>query len=165
MAPPRRAYTDTSIFGGAEDDEFRDATFRFLGPVRRGRYVLVISELTLRELAEAPPKVRRALSNLPPDSAIRVPPEVEGEAGTLADAYIAAGVLGEARRDDASHVAIATVARAGLILSWNFRHIVNYSRIHRFNRVNETKGYPPIEIHSPFGVVYGDEGEDESQEV
>ena len=68
-------------------------------------------------------------------------------------------VLGPARHDDAAHVAIATAARADMILSWNFRHIVNYDKIHQFNRINERRGYPPIEIHSPLEVIYGNDDE------
>ena len=63
-------------------------------------------------------------------------------------------------RGDKSHVAAATVARADLILSWNFKHIVNYDRIHKYNGVNALNGYKAIEIHSPLELVYGDEDED-----
>lgn len=161
MAGACNVYADTSIFGGAEDDEFREATLKFLRSVRRGQYILLVSEVTLRELADAPPNVRRVFTDLPPDRVLHVPREVEQEAESLTEAYIAAGILGPARHDDASHVAIASVARADLILSWNFRHIVNYRKIHQFNEVNRLCGYPPIDIRSPLEVVYGDdEGED-----
>ena len=60
---------------------------------------------------------------------------------------------------DALHVAAATVARADLILSWNFKHIVNYQRIRRFNGVNALEGYVAIEIRSPLEL--GDEIENE----
>ena len=62
---------------------------------------------------------------------------------------------------DAIHVAAVTVARADLVLSWNFRHIVNYDRIHKYNGVNALNGYPPIEIHSPLEM----DDEEEGQEV
>jgi hypothetical protein len=45
-------------------------------------------------------------------------------------------------------------------VSWNFRHIVNYDRIARYNAVNVLNGYRPIEIRSPAEVAYGDETED-----
>ena len=78
----------------------------------------------------------------------------------LAQAYVSAGVVGHANQTDALHVAAATVARADLVLSWNFRHIVNYNRIRGYNGVNALNGYPPIEIHSPLELDHGDEGED-----
>ena len=54
------------------------------------------------------------------------------------------------------HVAVATVARADLILSWNFRHLVNYDRILKFNSINMAEGYQHIEIRSPMEVGYDD---------
>ena len=62
---------------------------------------------------------------------------------------------------DALHVAAASAAGADLILSWNFRHIVNFDRIHKYNGVNALKGYPPIEIHSPLEMS----DEDKTQDV
>ena len=65
--------------------------------------------------------------------------------------------LGEASIGDALHVAVATVAGADLILSWNFKHIVNFSRIRGFNSVNVRMGYRAMTILSPKEV--GDEEE------
>jgi len=75
------------------------------------------------------------------------------EVDTLTAEYIRAGVLGEASRDDATHVAAATVAGADLILSWNFRHIVNFDRICGFNSVNMRNGYRSMTILSPREVT------------
>jgi len=43
-----------------------------------------------------------------------------------------------------------------LILSWNFKHIVNYDRIRKFNSVNLFFGYPQLDIRSPLEVIYVD---------
>ena len=39
------------------------------------------------------------------------------------------------------HVALATVANARMIVSWNFKHIVNFQKIPLYNAVNKLKGY------------------------
>lgn len=44
------------------------------------------------------------------------------------------------------------VARVDVLVSWNFRHIVNLQRIHGYNSVNLRRGYPMIEIRTR-GVV------------
>ena len=75
----------------------------------------------------------------------------------MAQAYIDVGALTASRRADATHVAAATVARADLILSWNFQHIVNLNRIHKFKGVNIQNGYPAIEIYSPMELGYDDQ--------
>ena len=60
---------------------------------------------------------------------------------------------------DAVHVAAATLAGADLILSWNFRHIVNFDRIRGFNSVNIRLGYRSLTILSPMEIGYGNEEE------
>ena len=75
------------------------------------------------------------------------------EAAELADAYLARGVLGPGSHSDALHVALATVARVDVLVSWNFKHIVNLGRIRLFNSVNIEWGYGLVEIRSPKEVL------------
>ena len=51
------------------------------------------------------------------------------------------------------------MARADLIVSWNFRHLVQYDKIQRYNGVNALKGYRAIDIRSPLEVSYGNHEE------
>jgi len=149
-----RIYTDTSVLGGCEDDEFREPSRRLVESFRRGEATLVLSELTIRELEAAPKGVRAVLGIVP--SACVETLALSAEAEQLASAYIADGAIGARMRADALHIALATVARVDVLVSWNFKHIVNLSRIHAYNAVNLKKGYPLLEIRSPREVP-GDE--------
>ena len=71
----------------------------------------------------------------------------------LAEAYISTGVITDKMRIDAQHIAIATVNRVNVLVSWNFKHIVNLARIHGYNSVNLRQGYPMIEIRTPREVL------------
>ena len=51
------------------------------------------------------------------------------------------------------HFAIATINRVDVLVSWNFRHIVNLSMIRLYNSVNLKYGYPLLEIRSPREVL------------
>ena len=153
-----RVYVDTEVFGGTQDKKFADATKRFFDRVRAGEYTVLISRITLDELAGAPARILEEVENLPAMSVERVP--IAREAKDLAKSYLDAGILGKASAEDASHVAVATVTGADLILSWNFRHIVNYERIRKFNAVNLMNGYKTLDIRSPWEMEYGDENED-----
>jgi hypothetical protein len=53
----------------------------------------------------------------------------------------------------ALHIALASVARVDVLVSWNFKHIVNLTRIHAYNAVNLKRGYPLLEIRTPREVV------------
>jgi hypothetical protein len=43
---------------------------------------------------------------------------------------------------DALHVALALVARADALVSWNFKHLVQLRRIRGFHAVNVLRGLP-----------------------
>jgi len=156
--PRARVYVDTSVFGGTQDDEFARSSQRFFDRVRSGEIVALVSQVSLDELALAPEAIQTVLGDLPERHVQRVP--ITDEVRLLADAYVAAGAVAEASMDDALHVAAATVAHADVIVSWNFRHIVNYHRIRRFNSVNLGSGYPMLDIRSPLEMEYGDEDQD-----
>jgi len=55
---------------------------------------------------------------------------------------------------DALHIATATYHNSDLLLSWNFKHIVNVTRIMGYNSVNLREGYKSLEIRSPKEVIY-----------
>ncbi len=147
----RRIYTDTSVLGGCEDEEFRDPSVRLLDGFVCGERVLVLSSLTVQELAAAPMEVRSRLASVPEEHIEML--QFGAEARELAEAYIAAAVLSPRMRADAQHIAIATVGRVDVLVSWNFRHIVNLERIQGFNSVNLRRGYPMMEIRTPREVL------------
>ena len=146
-----RIYTDTSVVGGCEDEEFAEHSVRLMESFVRGERVLVLSSLTVQELAAAPAEVRRRLASVPEGHIETL--QLGAEAQNLAEAYVSAGVLPTRMRVDAQHIAIATVARVDVLVSWNFKHIVNLQRIHGYNSVNLRQGYPMIEIRTPREVL------------
>jgi hypothetical protein len=150
-----RVYVDTSVFGGAFDEQFAEPSRLFLDHVKQGRYFILISAVTFDELQGAPNNVRQLIDSIPAGSLEEI--TINQEVIKLAQAYIAAGALGPAMENDALHVAAATVAKADVILSWNFKHIVNFDRILKFNGVNIMNGYSQISIHSPLEMTYDDE--------
>lgn len=146
-----RIYADTSVIGGCLDAEFEEASRRLIDMFSKGEAILVLSDLTLVELQEAPPDVQAVLDGVP--EAHRESVELTEEATVLARRYIDAGIIGAAKRVDAQHIAIATISRVEVLVSWNFVHIVNLQRIRGYNSVNLRHGYPPIEIRTPQEVV------------
>lgn len=113
----------------------------------------VVSDLTRQELELAPTEVKKALESLPESSSEDV--FLTEESRILAEQYIANDVVSIKHVIDAQHIALATVAKVDLLVSWNFQHIVNMARIRGFNSVNLKLGYQILEIRSPREVVYG----------
>src|SRR5688572_5767105 len=114
-----RIYTDTSVLGGCEDEEFREPSRRLLAAFERGELMLVLSELTVRELETAPPSVRMVLGRVPAAQIEAL--ALSREADELAAAYIKDDAIGSRMRADALHIALATVARVDVLVSWNFK--------------------------------------------
>jgi predicted nucleic acid-binding protein len=150
-----RTYCDTSVFGGVFDDEFSSTSRTFFQQVKMGRFRLLVSDITRAEVAGAPSQVKELFDGLLGDMELVA---VNEHILTLRDAYVKAGIVGARSKDDAAHVAAATVAGAELIVSWNFRHIVHFDKIRHYNEVNTAHGFSVVDIHSPLEVVeYEDE--------
>jgi len=148
-------YIDTSVIGGCLDEEFREHSERLLADFNEGRFRAVLSNITVAEMRQAPEEVRSLLERDGlKDAEILY---LDQEAIALSEAYIREGVIGEANRVDAQHIAIATVERVDILVSWNFHHIVKWSRIRAFNAVNLKLGYPQLEIRSPREVYHEEE--------
>jgi hypothetical protein len=146
-----RIYTDTSVIGGCLDSEFREPSIRLMQLFRTGRAILVLSDLTQLELDGAPASVHGVLNSIP--EASRESIELTDEASDLARRYIQEGVLHESKWVDSQHIALATVSRVDVLVSWNFKHIVNLERIRGYNSVNLKAGYPLLEIRTPQEVI------------
>lgn len=71
----------------------------------------------------------------------------------LQEAYLKQKIVSSEWESDALHVAVATIYKCDMIVSWNFKHIVNYQKIPLYNAVNILHGYGQIAIYSPLEVV------------
>jgi hypothetical protein len=143
----QRIYIDTSVIGGLFDVEFSDDTRPFFDRVKNGEFKIVYSEITNDELANAPDRVRDFINDLSSKQKEFV--EITQEAVYLADTYIREKVVGKTSRADCIHIALATINRADILLSWNFKHIVNINRIRGYNSVNLRLGHQILEIRTP----------------
>jgi hypothetical protein len=144
-----RIYLDTSVLGGCFDPEFATWSNGLLDDFRAGRFVPVLSDLLAAELEGAPETVRETHAELLDLAAEFV--ETGDDALDLLAAYQAASVLSPKYSADMLHIALATVADADLLVSWNFKHIVRFDKIRLFNAANLQQGYRTLAIHSPRG--------------
>ncbi|HEY4324903.1 MAG TPA: PIN domain-containing protein [Mucilaginibacter sp.] len=144
-------YFDTSVFGGVFDDEFEEASAQLFEMVKLGQIICVYSDLTEGELFDAPERVKNFFRNLPKEYLEAL--KVEDEAINLAKSYISDKVVGMTSFDDCIHIALATIHRVNILVSWNFKHIVNVYRIRGYNSVNLRLGFNTLEIRSPKEII------------
>ena len=147
----QRFYFDTSVFGGVFDKEFDEATLQLFERVKLGQVTCVFSDLTETELLNAPENVKAYFKNLPQENIERV--VVTDEILTLASKYVAEKVVGATSFDDCIHIATATIYKTDILVSWNFKHIVNIYRIRGYNSINIRSNYQSLEIRSPKEIL------------
>jgi predicted nucleic acid-binding protein len=153
-----KIYADTSVLGGAFDEEFSDASNLLFDAIRAGEFQGVTSEVVRKELVEAPQAVRDLFQEILVSADVAA---ITEDALRFRDAYQEAGILSSRWSDDALHVALASVAGCDMIVSWNFKHIVHFQKIPLYNAVNTLHGYGTIRIYSPLEVIgYGNPDED-----
>lgn len=150
-----KVYVDTSVFGGCFDDEFAAESQRFFDLVRAGRIVVLVSQVVVDELADAPLPVRELFQSLPAE--LVVPVDLTPDIIELRNAYVAARIVPAQFVDDATHVAAATAVRADAIVSWNFRHIVRVDKMRAYNQVNLQAGFGLLSIVSPQEVRFDED--------
>ena len=144
----QRIYIDTSVLGGYYDAEFDVSTRQLFKRIANKDFDIYFSEVNETELINAPQRVKEVKNLIPADCFHYI--EMTDETKELATLYIKEKALGKASRNDAYHIALVSVNRLDCLISWNFKHIVNFDKIKKFNAVNLRFGYPIIDIRSPF---------------
>lgn len=146
-----KIYLDTSVFGGYFDTEFELWTKILFDKIFKGEYKIIFSKLSDIELLPAPENVRKLIELIPESQIINV--DITDEAIELAEQYLIENVVGKTSRADCTHIAIATLNNADILVSWNFKHIVNVNRIRGYNAVNYKYGHKILEIRTPREIL------------
>ena len=147
----QRFYFDTSVLGGVFDTEFEEHSTILMEKVKIGQIKIIVSNVTEREIMKARKEIRDFYTSLPKEFIEFV--ELSPDGIKLAETYIKEKVVGETHFDDCLHIAVASINNVDILVSWNFKHIVNIYRIRGYNSVNLKLGYKPLEIRSPKEIV------------
>lgn len=144
----QRLYLDTSVLSLVDDDrspERRDMTREFWA--RLPDFEVCTSEVATQEVLATSDAARRQtiLARLREVPVILVTPE----ATLLARDYLSLGVFPSSVPEDALHIAVAVLARQDVVVSWNFKHMVNQRRRAAVDAVNVSRGLPTIRILPP----------------
>ncbi len=67
----------------------------------------------------------------------------------LAERLISSRALPETEREDALHIALATLSQSDFIASWNFAHLVGPVAKYRLQTIIQNMGYPPPILATP----------------
>lgn len=151
-----RIYIDTSVIGGCFDKEFAEWSNKLFDEIIAGKKIANVSDIVVDELNDAPENVRNKILSIPAQFLNQI--KKNDEADFLASKYIEFKAISNNFYNDALHIAIATINNCDVLVSWNFKHIVNYRRIILYNSINLMFGYKSIDIRTPKEVISYEEG-------
>jgi rRNA-processing protein FCF1 len=157
-----KVYLDTSVinFLFADDvPEFKKITEDFFNDYFNN-YEVFISDIVLLEINKTENEEKRnqllsTIENFP----FKILEIKDSESiGLLSDLYIKENIIPAKKKEDALHIAIATVYEMDILLSWNFKHLANIKKQLLINSVNEREGYlKKLNLLSPLEVEYESE--------
>ncbi|MGH9762016.1 MAG: type II toxin-antitoxin system VapC family toxin [Blastocatellia bacterium] len=148
-------YLETSVIGAYLDngEPFRrDLTIRWWEH-EMSDYEPYISLLVVRELERT--SEPRKSSYLKLVQGLRQF-EVSDEAAILAEGYVSRGIFHRKYIGDAVHVALASVNKADMLVTWNFGYIANVHRQARVRLFNTTAGFFVPVIVTPEFLIRSD---------
>jgi len=142
-----KIYLDTSVISALFDErtpERLSMTSAFWSKL--DDYEVFVSTLVLEELERANVMVRdKMLSSAQSFNVLNI----SEKAVELANCYLKQGIFPEKYFDDALHVALASKNQIGILVSWNFTHLVKLKTRRMVSIVNLQEDYMQIEIVSP----------------
>jgi predicted nucleic acid-binding protein len=152
MTPKLKVYLDTSVISALFDKknpERKSLTESFFSGLKD--FDPHISELTLAEIEKTTDyELRNKMIELISlFSIVSVNDEVE----RLTEKYINNGAVPKEYREDAYHIAIATINEMDCLLSWNFKHIVRRKTRDIVRMVNSINNLKSIEIMTPAELL------------
>jgi hypothetical protein len=114
--------------------------------LKRDRHELFASQVVLDEIAFGEREMaRRRLKLMAGITVLDLTPAAEA----LTEHILQSGLLPASADGDAAHIALATVHRMDVLLTWNCRHIANAAIVGRLRRLVEAKGHKLPEIYTP----------------
>ena len=146
-------YIETSFVSLLVADPSRDVTVAGNQQItrdwwrwRRSAFACVTSDATLVEAARGDARQallrHEVLAGLPTLSA-------SPAAAELAERFLATGALPLAAKVDAVHLAVATLAGADYLLTWNCRHLANAQILRRLEREAAKQGWALPRVCTP----------------
>ncbi len=114
--------------------------------LKRGQHELFSSQVVLDEVAAGEATMARRRLKLLRDVPLL---ELSAAANRLGREILLSGLLPVSADGDAAHIAVATLHRMDILLTWNCRHIANVAIQHRLRRLVESKGFSLPALATP----------------
>lgn len=82
--------------------------------------------------------------------------DVNADMLRIADKMLILGILKQKSYEDCQHIAAAIASGCDAIVSWNFKHIVNYNTMQGVKAITALEGRNDLLIFTPPALLGGD---------
>lgn len=152
-----KIYLDTSVISHLDQQDAPEKmadTLKLWGTIEGGEYEVFLSPVVMGEIDGClEPKLSLLLEHLQKIQYTEL--QKTDEVLELATKYLEAGILRQKSYDDCQHIAYACVYNCDMIISWNFKHLVNVKTISGVKSVNALAGYREMPIYTPTMLISG----------
>jgi len=147
-----KIYLDTSAIGYLDEQSSPQEMGEMLKLwelIKQGIYDAAISQITFDEISnnKNAEKVDVLLDYISEINYEKI--EISEQANRIASLIASAGVLAEKHKNDRLHIGCAIAANCEIIVSLNFKHLVNIKTIKGVRGIANLEGYSSIDIVSP----------------
>ncbi|MCM1124115.1 MAG: PIN domain nuclease [Eubacterium sp.] len=158
-----KVYLDTSVVSYLHQldapEKMRD-TLALWELFKSGSYEVYVSDIVFREIDKCDEEKLIVLLNYLKQIEYHTI-ETNNDIIELAGKFIDFGVLREKSFDDCQHIAAAILAGCDVIISWNFKHIVNVKTVKGVKIITTMEGYKDLLIYPPSALLEGDDEHDD----
>ena len=157
-----KIYLDTSVIShldASDTPDKQEDTRKLWKAIQAGKYEVFISPVVMLELDECDePKHSILLDWLSEIDYTEL--QSNDEVLELAAQYLKAGLLPPKSGRDRQHIAYACVYNCDMVISWNFKHMVNVNTISGVKGINALAGYKEMPIYTPTILISGGTNDD-----
>ena len=151
-----KVYLDTSVISYLEQDDAPEKmadTRTVWETLKRGDYDIFVSQVVLKELNDCKDLRKKELffKHLREINFNIV--EITEDTIALAEKFIDFGILKQKSLDDCQHIAAAILNDCDIIISWNFKHIVNVQTIRGIKVITTMQGRKDLLIYPPTALL------------
>ena len=151
-----KVYLDTSVISYLDQQDAPEQmkeTREVWERIKAGQYDVFISDVVLRELADCKDEAKRDLliGHLAEIKYNLI--AVDDDIAKLAEKIVTKGVLKQKNIDDCQHIAAAILSDCDIIVSWNFKHIVNVKTIRGIKVITTVEGFKDLLIYHPTALL------------
>lgn len=154
-----KVYLDTSVISYLYQEDAQEKmqdTLQLWERFKEQQYEVYISDIVINEISDCTEEKLNILMDYMDQIEYHLIETDENTVG-LAEKFIDFGILKQKSFDDCQHIASAILAECDIIISWNFKHIVNIKTIRGVKVITTLEGYKDLLIFPPSALLESEE--------